>query len=421
MTTPDKAASLKRMKTLATALLVVVTLLFVVARREGWPWLAAFAEAAMIGALADWFAVVALFRHPLGLPIPHTAILPRNKARLADNLARFIRDRFLDTASLVARLRAADPASRIGVWLQQPDNARALSDRLGVILVQSLDFMDDRRVRRLLVHALRKRAAGLDLAGAVGRILDALTENRRHQGLLDEGIRKLAAWLDEPGVQAAFAGMIVDVASKEYPKVVAMLGLVGMNPTELGDKVSVGIVHGVNGLLDEIAADPHHPRRQAFDELVEGYIERLKNDEALRDKIDAMKRDFLAHPGIAKYVDGLWDDLRGWLASDMARPDSRIRARLASAATAIGASLAANSALRDSLNEHIERTVEGLAPQLRDGLSEHIAGTVRAWRDEDLVREIEHSVGRDLQFIRLNGTLVGGLIGLALYALTHIL
>lgn len=181
MTTPDKAASLKRMKTLATALLVVVTLLFVVARREGWPWLAAFAEAAMIGALADWFAVVALFRHPLGLPIPHTAILPRNKARLADNLARFIRDRFLDTASLVARLRAADPASRIGVWLQQPDNARALSDRLGVILVQSLDFMDDRRVRRLLVHALRKRAAGLDLAGAVGRILDALTENRRHQ------------------------------------------------------------------------------------------------------------------------------------------------------------------------------------------------------------------------------------------------
>ena len=119
MADPDKAASLKRMKTLATGLLVVVTLLFVVARREGWPWLAAFAEAAMIGALADWFAVVALFRHPLGLPIPHTAILPRNKARLADNVARFIRDRFLDTASLVARLRAADPASRIGQWLQR--------------------------------------------------------------------------------------------------------------------------------------------------------------------------------------------------------------------------------------------------------------------------------------------------------------
>ena len=134
-----------------------------------------------------------------------------------------------------------------------------------------------------------------------------------------------------------------------------------------------------------------------------------------------MKRDFLAHPGIAKYVDGLWDDLRSWLASDMARPDSRIRAKLAFAATAIGASLAANPALRDSVNEHVERTVEGLAPQLRDGLSEHIAGTVRAWRDEDLVREIEHSVGRDLQFIRLNGTLVGGLIGLVLYAVTHLI
>jgi hypothetical protein len=254
MATPEKVAALARMKLIATVLFVAVTVLFVVARLEGWPWVAAFAEAAMIGALADWFAVVALFRRPLGLPIPHTAILPRNKARLADNLAIFIRDRFLDTQSLVARLRAAQPADRIAAWLQDENNARLLADRLAVLLAESLDFMDDKRVRRLVLHALRRRAGTLDLAGGVGRIMDVLTEDGRHQALLDEGLRKLAAWLDDPAVKEGFAGMIVDVASKEYPKVVSMLGLVGINPAELGEKVSVGIVAGVNGLLDEVAA-----------------------------------------------------------------------------------------------------------------------------------------------------------------------
>ncbi|MBP8267360.1 MAG: DUF445 domain-containing protein [Zoogloea sp.] len=426
MTTPasstsDKVAALARMKLIATALFIAVTVLFVLARREGWPWIGAFAEAAMIGALADWFAVVALFRHPLGLPIPHTAILPRNKARLADNLAIFIRDKFLDTASLVARLRAANPAEHIASWLQDENNARLLADRLAVVLVESLDFMDDKRVRRLALHALRHRAGKLDLAGAVGRIMDVMTEGGRHQALLDEGLRKLAAWLDDPGVQQGFAGMIVDVASKEYPKVVAMLGLVGINPTELGDKVSVGIVAGVNGLLDEVAKDPQHPRRAAFDELIARYIGRLQHDDDFRARIEQVKRDFLAHPGVGAYIQEMWDELRGWLASDMARPDSRVRRKLASVAAAIGASLATNPALRDSVNEHIEHTVESLAPELRDGLSRHIASTVRAWNDDDLVREIERSVGRDLQFIRVNGTVVGGLIGVVLYAVTHLI
>ncbi len=421
MATPEKMAALGRMKLIATALFVAVTVLFIVARRADWPWVAAFAEAAMIGALADWFAVVALFRRPLGLPIPHTAILPRNKARLADNLAVFIRDKFLDTESLVARLRAANPAEHIGAWLQVDANARLLADRLAVVLVESLDFMDDKRVRRLFLHALRRRAGNLDLAGNVGRIMNVLTEDGRHQALLDEGLRKLSEWLNQPGVQQSFAGMIVDVASKEYPKVVATLGLVGINPAELGEKVAVGIVAGVNGLLEDVAANPLHPRRAAFDELIVRYIERLQHDEAFRARIEQVKRDFLAHPGIGAYLQELWEEVRNWLDRDLARPDSGVRRKLASAAAAIGASLANNPTLRDSVNEHIEHAVENLAPELRDGLSRHIAGTVRAWNDDDLVREIEHSVGRDLQFIRVNGTVVGGLIGVALYATTHLL
>lgn len=420
MANPEKMASLARMKLLATGLLVAVVAMLIIARMQGWPWVAAFAEAAMIGALADWFAVVALFRHPLGLPIPHTAILPRNKARLADNLAIFIRDKFLDTASLVARLRAANLAARLGIWLQEPKNATLLADRLGLILAQSVDFMDDPRVRRLFLHALRRRAGALDMGDSVGRILDALTEHSRHQALLDEALNRLAHWLNEPGVKQGFAGMIVDVAGKEYPKVVSMLGLVGISPTELGDKVATGIVAGVNGLLDEIASDPVHPRRAAFDEVIARYIERFKHDPSFRDRVDQVKREFLAHPAVGTYLRELWDELRDWLALDMASPNSHIRRRLASAASALGASLATNPALRDSLNEHIEHIVESLAPELRESLSGHIASTVRAWNDDDLVREIEVSVGRDLQFIRLNGTIVGGLIGLALYAFTHL-
>lgn len=420
MAHPDKVAALRRMKMLATGLAVVVGLLWVLACHQGWPWLAAFAEAALVGALADWFAVVALFRHPLGLPIPHTAILPRNKARIADNLAEFIRDRFLDTSALVARLRAVDPARHLAGWLANPDNAGLLAGRLVVVLAESVDFMEDPRVRRLFLHALRRRAGALDLSDSMGQVLDTLKDQGRHQALFDEGLRRLSLWLDEPSVRQGFAGMVVDVASREYPKVVAMLGLVGMNAEELGERVSTGLIGAVNGMLDEIARDPQHPRRQAVDELLARYIERLGQDEAFRSRVDQAKRDFLAQPGIEDYLRGLWNDLRDWLARDMGRPESRVRRKLAAAAAALGASLADNPALRDSLNEHIERTVEALAPELRAGLAQHIAGTVRSWNDDDLVREIEVSLGRDLQFIRLNGTFVGGGIGLALHALTQL-
>jgi hypothetical protein len=222
-------------------------------------------------------------------------------------------------------------------------------------------------------------------------------------------------------VRQGFAGMIVDVAGREYPKVVAMLGLVGINPAELGERVSAGIIAGVQGLLDEVAQDPSHPRRQAFDELVATYVGRLGQDQAFRARVDQAKREFPGPPGGGHRP---------------ARPVGR-PARLAGSGhaarripgcavtwplppVALGASLADNPALRESFNEHLERTVETLAPELRDGLAHHIATTMKAWKDEDLVREVEVSVGRDLQFIRLNGTFVGGLIGLALYALTHL-
>ncbi|AYH43003.1 DUF445 domain-containing protein [Azoarcus sp. DN11] len=416
-----KARELAKMKRIALALLATVTLLFVLARLQHgagpWAWVAAFAEAAMIGALADWFAVVALFRHPLGLPIPHTAIIPANKDRIAGNLAAFIRDKFLATDTIVRKMRAFDPAGRMAVWLQQPDNARLLADKLASALAGWLDFIDDARVRRFLAAAIRGRLRQVDLSAMSGKILDALTADARHQEVLDAALARLARWLDDPDVQSAFAGMIVEVAGKEYPKVLRAVGLV-TDTDEFSRRIAASIVRGINGWLHDIGDDPQHPRREAFDESVAEFIGRLKTDETLTVRIEAAKRDLLAHPATAEYLNGLWDDLKAWLRSDLQRPDSHLATRLRGAAAAFGKALTENRALRDSLDDHLESAVTALADDFRDGLADHIASTVRGWKDADLVRELELSVGRDLQFIRLNGTLVGGAIGLLLHAAT---
>ncbi|HJV25605.1 MAG TPA: DUF445 domain-containing protein [Aromatoleum sp.] len=416
-----KAHQLTKMKRLAGALLAAAAALFVLARLQHgagiWGWVAAFAEAAMIGALADWFAVVALFRRPLGLPIPHTAIIPSNKARVADNLAAFVRDKFLATETLVHKLRAFDPADRLGAWLRQPDNAALVADKLAAALAGWLDFIDDARVRSLIAAGVRERLKDIDVSRVAGQVLDTLTVDNRHQELLDLGLRRLARWLDDEEVQASFATMIIEIAGKEYPKTLRAVGLV-TDTEEFALKIAASIVKGVNGWMHDIGDDPEHPRRRAFDDMVAEFIERLKTDEDFAARINAAKLEILTHPVLAHYLNGLWDELKAWLNEDLERPESRLRQRLAGAASAFGATLADNPALRTSLDDHLESAVVALADDFRDALSLHIASTVKSWNDDDLVREVELAVGRDLQFIRLNGTVVGGGIGLALHALT---
>jgi len=416
-----KARQLAKMKRLAGALLVAVAALFVVARLQHdagiWGWVAAFAEAAMIGALADWFAVVALFRHPLGLPIPHTAIIPANKERLADNLAEFVRDKFLATDTLVQKLRAFSPADQLAGWLRHPDNAQIVADKLAAALAGWLDFIDDERVRNLLAAGVRERLKEIDVSRVAGQVLDTLTVDDRHQELLDAGLRRLARWLDDPEVQIGFAAMIVEIAGKEYPKTLKAVGLV-TDTEEFSRKIAASIVRGINGWLHDIGDDPQHPRRRAFDETVVEFIARLKDDPDFRARINAAKLEVLTHPVLAGYLNGLWDELKAWLRDDLHRSDSRLGQRIRAAASAFGTTLAENRALRDSLDDHLESAVVALADDFRDALSRHIAATIRSWKDEDLVRELELSVGRDLQFIRVNGTVVGGGIGLLLHGLT---
>jgi uncharacterized membrane-anchored protein YjiN (DUF445 family) len=416
----DKAAALKRMKWFAVALLIAAGALFVLAKSQhdvgAWAWVASFAEAAMVGALADWFAVVALFRHPLGVPIPHTAILPANKARVADNLAAFVRDRFLGTDALVARVNAFDPASRLSVWLAEPRNAELLGNKAVTAVGQMLSFVDDKRIKDVLYDAIRRRADAFDLAGAAGHVLSTLTADRRHQLLLDEGLKQMAGWLDKPEVQEMLATRIVAVAGEEYPKLIGMLGFVGLNADELGAKFAAGLVRGANQWLHDVSENPEHERRIAFDNAVARFVERLKSDPDFKASVDAHKREWLDRPELRDYVNGLWDEFTAWLAADLARSDSSLRAKIMGAAGGFAQALGDDPVLRESINEHMRDALKALAPELREGIAKHIAATVKQWDDATLVRDVELNIGRDLQFIRVNGTLVGGAVGLLIHA-----
>ncbi|MEJ0003900.1 MAG: DUF445 domain-containing protein [Pararobbsia sp.] len=408
------------MKVFATALLAVAALLFALAKSHhdagGWAWLTAFAEAAMIGALADWFAVVALFRHPLGLPIPHTAILPANKARVADNLAEFVRDKFLGTEALVEKVASFDPAGRLSGWLTEPANAALLGEKALGATAQLLGLIDDAHVKTLLYTALRRRAGEFDLAGGVGALLSTLTSDNRHQRLLDEGLKELAQWFGRAEVQQMLADKIVEVAGEEYPALIGALGFMGLKAEDLGLKFAGGLVRGVNKWLHEISEDPEHERRQAFDRTVTRFIERLQSDASFKQRIDEHKQQWLARPELRTYVDGLWEEFTAWLREDIARPDSVLRAKVVAAASSLAHTLANDPALRASINAHMHEAMRAVAPDLRDGIARHIAATVRQWDDRTLVRDVELSIGRDLQFIRVNGTIVGGAVGLLIHA-----
>jgi uncharacterized membrane-anchored protein YjiN (DUF445 family) len=408
------------MKAIATGLLAAVVALLILSKSQHdagvWAWVSAFAEAATVGALADWFAVVALFRHPLGLPIPHTAILPRNKARVADALASFVRDKFLGTEALLSRLSSVDPAKRLAEWMGTPSNATLLANRIADTGVEILRFVDDAPVKAVLYRTLSAKLATLDLSGVIGRLLDVLTEDKRHQLLLDETLRKASAWLDKPDVQQLFADRIIQVAGTEYPKMIAALGFIGVKPEELGFKVAGALVDGFNRWLHDIADDPQHERRLAFDETVQSFITRLKHDEAFRARIERAKQECLSHPATRDYVSSLWDSLRVKFETELANPQSGLRKRFAAMLASFGKRLAEKPALQASINAHFGSLVRGLAPGIRETIANHIAETVRQWDDTSISREVESSVGSDLQFIRINGTVVGGLAGLLIHA-----
>lgn len=416
MTTPDKAASLKRMKTLATALLVVVTLLFVVARREGWPWLAAFAEAAMIGALADWFAVVALFRRPLGLPFPHTAIIPSNKERIADQLAWFVRDHFLEPKILLEKLSVFDPATRLAQWLAEPRQVQAWVGAVRGWSLQALDWFDDARLQSALKELLIDALQRWNSAETAAQVLSALTKDGRHHAVLDAGLLKLAQVLDQDEVKAQVSAKLAQYARAEWPKMIGVLN-VFKSVDNMADELAGKLAQAIMLDVVEVLQDAEHPLRRQYETKVMDYIARLGDDQAIQAAFNDIKMQLLQRPELSNYSLLLVQEVKAWLRADLSRDDSALAQHLAQAMAALGEKLRDDASLRAAINEHVLAAADKLVVDMREGVTEHIAKTVKAWDEAQLVQTLELSVGRDLQYIRFNGTLVGGLIGLGLHAL----
>ena len=419
MTDDPRRAQLRRMKAIALAMLLAMLCGFVLAHAMGnqgvWAWVSAFCEAATVGALADWFAVVALFRHPLGLPIPHTAIIPRSKARIADSLAAFVRDHFLEPQTLLARLEVFDPAAKLGQWLSRPEQSRRLAQLARGWALQALDLLDERAVREGIQRFVVARLQAWDAAATAGEVLGLLTADGRHQQLLDEALKRLSRYLDGEAVKQRASALLVKHARREWPRLVGTVNWI--KPVEgIADDLAERIARAVLDELNGILSQPKHPIRRDYERWLRGYIQRLREDPELATRVAQIKQDLIGHPSVQAYVSGLWDQVHAALRQDLERADGVLAGHLERSLGSLGEALGRDEALREAINQHVMGGAEKLALRLRGGVTDYIAQTVKAWDERHLVEQLELSVGRDLQYIRFNGTLVGGLIGLLLHA-----
>jgi uncharacterized membrane-anchored protein YjiN (DUF445 family) len=285
------------------------------------------------------------------------------------------------------------------------------------LLADSLDFIDDERVQQLLRAALNNRIENLDLSSAVGTILDTLRTDNRHQAVLDDLLKRFATWLGTEEAQARLASAIDDMAAKEYPLLMAFMP----NRDQFAKGAGEKIVKRINAFIQEVNADPVHEVRYRFDTAVTNLVARLKTDPVLRDKVEAIKLEAVHTQSIADYVKNLGNDLKSWLDEDLQQPGSQVQERISAVVAGLGTTLSQNRGLKDSLNEHLETLVLHYGDTVRTAIAGHISGTVQQWESDDYVSEIELSIGSDLQFIRMNGTLVGGVIGLLLHAVALLL
>ncbi|OYW96235.1 MAG: hypothetical protein B7Z23_01225 [Pseudomonadales bacterium 32-61-5] len=390
-----------RTKLVAGCLLLLAALLYVLAtamepRHAAWGYLASFAEAAMIGAIADWFAVTALFRRPLGLPIPHTAIIPRSKARIGQSLSTFITTHFLATPLVLSKLQALDLGGRLANWLRHPDNAEAVGRQLVGMARFGADSLQDERVRSFVQARLTDRVRKVDLAPLCGQILEVLTHQGKHQAMLDEALIRLDALLQDEDTRTLVANAITaEVRTLRY------LGL----GKAVGGWSANKFVDGISALIAEVASDPLHPLRERFDEHLE---------------VERIVAQLLEHPATTSYIQSLWKELTEWLQADLASPESRIGRRIVRLTQGFGEALASDPSMRNWINERLLATAPAMLERYRGQIGAYIAQRVENWESRELVEQMEQSVGKDLQYIRINGTLVGGLVGLALHALTQL-
>ncbi len=406
----ERARALSRIKLAATALLVFTAALFIVARHFepthwAWGYVASFAAAATVGGLADWYAVVALFRRPLGLPIPHTAIIPRNHLRIADTLGEFIETNFLAPEPVEARLREVDFAALVAEWLSDRERSAALADFILKLLPQSLGAIEQSGLKDFLGKRIMTELERVELAPLAAGLLSAVTEKGRHQRLLDELLGALEKVLTNEETLAALREKI----RQELP---ALFNLYRADAYLLRK-----IVASTGAFIQDARTEAGHPLRREFDSFVTGFIEQLRSSQAFARRAEGLKRDLLARPEITALAEGAWESLKSFLEQDSRATDSQVRRQLEAMLVEIGRQLARDPAIRAEINRGMVRVLADFVQSQKSGVGRFIADQVKSWDIDMLIGRIELTVGRDLQYIRFNGAMIGGLAGLALHAL----
>lgn len=389
------------MKLAATGLLVVMAAIFLAARafEDRWPVLAyvkAFAEAAMVGGLADWFAVTALFRHPLGLPIPHTAIIPRNKDRIGEALANFLRENFLIPPVVARRMRNIDIAGAVGRFLQAPEGQETrIRQGASRLLADLFESLDDERLGGLVKSAISTRIRKMEVSPLLGRALASAINEDRHVPMLEAAIRGTARALD------ANEGMIREMVHKRASWVLKVAGL----DTKLAD----AIVEGLRKLTAEMSTDPAHPVRIKVEQALADLANDLQTNAETRARVEAMKDELLANESVGLWLDNMWQNARAAMIKAARNPDAAMAGRLGEVLRSMGESLEKDQRLHDAINQFARRAAAGMASSYGSQIVKLVSETIRSWDARTVTERLESAVGRDLQYIRINGTLVGGL------------
>jgi len=406
----ERQRNLERMKLRATGLLILMGIIFVVARmlEPGHPWLGyirATAEASMVGGIADWFAITALFRHPLNIPIPHTAIIPNRKDRIGRSLGNFVQNNFLSPDVLTAKLKAAQLTRRAAEWLSQMEHARVAAEQVGSVLRGAGNVVRDEDVHALLDRTVVEPLRQMPIAPVLAKGLALLTIDDRHQQLLDRVIHGLTRLVGEN------EELIREKIREESPWWV---------PKLVDDRIHQKVLGGIERTLFEVGQDSNHPLRHQFDELLADWMVQLQESPEVIARAEAIKQQVLDPETSGRLAASLWQELKQILGRQNGTTDVA-PGPVARGLSALGAAALEDEALLEKIDGWVIGAVLRVVEQHRGEVGGLIAQTVSSWDPQETSRRIELLVGRDLQFIRINGTLVGGLVGLLIFTVTQAL
>jgi uncharacterized membrane-anchored protein YjiN (DUF445 family) len=393
-------------------LLVLSGVVFVIARyfESRYPWVGyirATAEASMVGGLADWFAVTALFRRPMGLPIPHTAIIPSRKDRLGRTIAAFVQKNFLTREVIESRLRNLKVGEKLARWLSQPENARTIARQAASALASGAQMLRDDDVRAIIDKSVEERIRETKVAPIAAKVLAVVAESNQHQELLNEAVGVLGRALQQN------RDLIRQRVDQESPWWV---------PTAVDDKVYRKIMQGIERTLLAVQNDPKHPLRARFDQALRTFIENLQNSSVTSDRAEEIKRDFLEAESVRRFSASLWSDAKDALIKFADQPDEVARegGAVEKAVTSFGEAIANDPELVRQLDSAVTDVATFLVTRYQQDVAEFIVHTVEGWDAKVTADRVELAIGRDLQYIRINGTLVGALAGLVIYTLSKL-